>query len=367
MHCGCFGKSKEEHQAPPASAPIKAPKKGTDAAPATAADSKAASTEDIKVVISSPTVPKDENWTSLEQRQKAIMEQLAALEQRIAQIGLIVPDGSSTVAAAAFASPLPSGLQINADGKADKAKAKAAKGAAKSPPSSSPPAVAEPSFPIAADDPNDRWWDRSTFQSDNSAVAQRLGTLAVSMGIHKYRFYRVAKDYYGWALPDRQAVLGLPSTAHLCKSVVMSNTHAEPKEVNEGNPQVILVIVSYTEKLHREKLGRAVWAHHVAWENAQPEDKRRPGGPLPKKAFNLRLADDADAIKLTGYDHNAMVPIGMPAQLPIFMSHTICGLSGGSFALGGGEVDLKWRINTSEFVDAYKKHGTLHIADITTS
>jgi hypothetical protein len=38
---------------------------------------------------------------------------------------------------------------------------------------------------------------------------------------------RVASDYYAWSLAERRNVLRAPSVDHLCKVVLMENTHCE--------------------------------------------------------------------------------------------------------------------------------------------
>ena len=84
-------------------------------------------------------------------------------------------------------------------------------------------------------------------------------------------------------------------------------------------------------------------------------------GAAPAKAFNMRLAVDADSAALTGYEHNAVTPVGLAtASLPIVLSHRIAALP--AFWMGGGEVDLKLAVSTREFVAAYSPI----VADVTT-
>lgn len=58
-----------------------------------------------------------------------------------------------------------------------------------------------------------------------------------------------------------------------------------------------------------------------------------------------------------------MTPIGMNRDFLIVLSDSILRLSSGSFFLGGGEVDVKWRVSVKQFVEHFKPI----IANITTA
>lgn len=200
---------------------------------------------------------------------------------------------------------------------------------------------------LPSDDDPSQWWDRSTYTPDTDAGVVRLSALCDELGLTRYRFYRVASDYYDWTLEQRRDVLSVPSTTHLCKTVVMTNTHFKPPQT-AGNQEHILVIVSYAERLHKEKLANAVYDHY---KRLTP-----PAELLSKRAFDAswRLADNDAAIEMTGYPHNGMTPIGLKTFLLMVMSGTITRLAGGSFCLGGGDVDVKWRVSVKQFVEHFK-------------
>ena len=101
---------------------------------------------------------------------------------------------------------------------------------------------------------------------------------------------------------------------------------------SESNPQFLCVIVQYVSKLNADAVKRVI-------AEANPN--------MSKKCFNFQLADAADSYRLTGYDHNAVVPVGMKEALPIVLSDKIIRLP--KFWLGAGEVDLKLGVNTKEF------------------
>eukprot|EP01092_Planopodium_desertum_P013598 TRINITY_DN6639_c0_g1_i1.p1 TRINITY_DN6639_c0_g1~~TRINITY_DN6639_c0_g1_i1.p1 ORF type:complete len:110 (-),score=4.40 TRINITY_DN6639_c0_g1_i1:32-361(-) len=70
---------------------------------------------------------------------------------------------------------------------------------------------------------------------------------------------------------------------------------------------------------------------------------------LGRKKYKFRLAKPADNARLTGYEHNAVTPIGLKSEVPIILSDKI--LKNDTMWLGGGEVDLKWNVNVRQFVE----------------
>lgn len=215
----------------------------------------------------------------------------------------------------------------------------------KSPSAASPASSAASSLSLPSDDDPSRWWDQSTYTVDTAGVVPRLSALCAASHLTKYRFYRVAGDYYDWPLEQRQSVLGAPSIRHLWKSVVMENTRFKPPET-DGNRRIILVIVSYAERLHKERLANAVYDRY----------KRLTPDALSKRAYdaNWRLADNDEAIAMTGYEHNGMTPVGMKSAFLMVVSDSILTLETGSFFLGGGEVDVKLRLSVKQFIQQFQ-------------
>ncbi|PSS09721.1 Envelope glycoprotein like [Actinidia chinensis var. chinensis] len=68
----------------------------------------------------------------------------------------------------------------------------------------------------------------------------------------------------------------------------------------------------------------------------------------------MRLAPEEMSQKLTGYEHNGVTCIGMKTDIPVILDEAIVKLDPDFFWLGGGEVDLKLGIRTSEFIDYVK-------------
>lgn len=159
------------------------------------------------------------------------------------------------------------------------------------------------------------------------------------------KFAWVPSDYYDRKLAWRKDILQAASTAHLCKAIVLENTHC----VNEGtddvrNSRYYVAVFQYVERFNAEKVMRFV---------------KNMNEGIGKKKFNFRLAADGEA--LTGFSHNAVVPFGTKVRMPIILSEKIVGLTPKEFWLGGGHVDCKLRIDVDEFVSTFNPF----VADIT--
>ncbi|ETO15615.1 hypothetical protein RFI_21751, partial [Reticulomyxa filosa] len=84
------------------------------------------------------------------------------------------------------------------------------------------------------------------------------------------------------------------------------------------------------------------------------------GYEISKKNFKFRLASPEESLQVTGFDHNAVTPIGIKySDIPIILSHRVLEL--GHFWMGGGEVDVKIAVNVNQFRNQFKPY----IADIT--
>ena len=76
------------------------------------------------------------------------------------------------------------------------------------------------------------------------------------------------------------------------------------------------------------------------------------GERLGLKHFAVRMASPEQSLQLSGYPHGAVTPFAMPAALPVFLSDCIPQLEPRVLYLGGGEPDLKLRLDTQEYVSA---------------
>ncbi|KAK6947595.1 YbaK/aminoacyl-tRNA synthetase-associated domain [Dillenia turbinata] len=178
---------------------------------------------------------------------------------------------------------------------------------------------------------------------DVSTTEARLSGILRSNGVKDFAFKRVPSDYYDWPLEARRDVLSAPSVHHLCKSIVLVNTQA-PSNItdcsNRNNSKYYVVVVQYTARFNAETVKNFLYSLN--------------NGKIAKKKFNLRLAPEDLSANLTGYEHNGVTCIGMRTEIPVILDEAIVKLDPDFFWLGGGEIDLKLGIRTSQFIDFVK-------------
>lgn len=184
----------------------------------------------------------------------------------------------------------------------------------------------------------------SSATADDSATTEgRLSAILHANAVHDFSFKRVPSDYYDWTLESRRDVLGAASIHHLCKSIVLVNTQA-PSDVtdcsNRNYSKYYVVVVQYTARFNAETVKNFLYTLN--------------NGMISKKKFNMRLAPEETSAQLTGYGHNGVTCIGMKTDIPVILDEAIVKLNPEFFWLGGGEVDLKLGIRTSEFMKYVK-------------
>ncbi|KAL6348848.1 hypothetical protein AAG906_033504 [Vitis piasezkii] len=177
----------------------------------------------------------------------------------------------------------------------------------------------------------------------NGDTEARLSAILRANNVRDFAFKRVPFDYYDWPIEARRDILGAPSIHHLCKSIVLVNTQA-PSNVTDcsdrNNSKYYIVVVQYTARFNAETVKNFLYSLN--------------NGKIPKKKFNLRLAPEESSQKLTGYEHNGVTCIGMKTDIPVILDEAIVKLDSNFFWLGGGEIDLKLGIKTSEFINFVK-------------
>ncbi|KAL1549012.1 hypothetical protein AAHA92_17169 [Salvia divinorum] len=180
--------------------------------------------------------------------------------------------------------------------------------------------------------------------SDDSTTTQgRLSAILAANAVRDFSFKRVPSDYYDWTLEARRDVLGASSIHHLCKSIVLVNTQAPPDVTdcsNRNYSKYYVVVVQYTARFNAETVKNFLYTLN--------------DGKISKKKFNMRLAPEETSIKLTGYEHNGVTCVGMKTDIPVILDEAIVKLNPDFFWLGGGEVDLKLGIRTTEFINYSK-------------
>ncbi|KDP39852.1 hypothetical protein JCGZ_03383 [Jatropha curcas] len=185
--------------------------------------------------------------------------------------------------------------------------------------------------------------DTNCCQTSASDTEARLSSILRSSGVNDFAFKTVPPNYYDWSLEARRDILGAASIDHLCKSIVLVNTQA-PSNITDcsdrNNSKYYIVVVQYTARFNAETVKNYLYALN--------------DGKIAKKKFNLRLAPEETSVKLTGYEHNGVTCIGMKTDIPVILDEAIVRLNPDFFWLGGGEIDLKLGIRTSEFISSIK-------------
>ncbi|KPA78251.1 hypothetical protein ABB37_06404 [Leptomonas pyrrhocoris] len=180
--------------------------------------------------------------------------------------------------------------------------------------------------------------DLSKLQPDpkDPLEVAKLRRYCLEHGLHSAVFQWVPSNYYQENLQWRRDALHAPSIQHLCKTILMENTHCTNTDCSDRtNSRYYLVVYQYVDRFNSDMVSRAVHALN-------------PG--VGKKKFNFRLADPVEAEKLTGVRSGAVAPFGSATSIPVILSSGIARLAPPHLYVGGGHVDCKCRIDVEEFV-----------------
>ena len=149
---------------------------------------------------------------------------------------------------------------------------------------------------------------------------------------------RVPADYYEKELEYRQKCVGCQNINQLCKCVLF-----EARDAPDPLKKYICVCVQYVDKINSNKLNAVI------------------SKVLGAKVSDVTLANEEEAAELTGSKHNAMTPVLMrPSQkyskyhVTVILSEKICGIKPTFFWLGGGEVDVKFGMETHKLITTFK-------------
>ena len=167
----------------------------------------------------------------------------------------------------------------------------------------------------------------------------RVAAALEALGLqNKATFLRVpdAEHYYAhMTLEQRAALLGAPSTAHLCKTLLLSATGGRSDaDVEDGsddapldpNEVFVLAVVQYDSKLDATALRNAIRAMNIV----------KPG-----VAVRPCVASPARAAKVLGFLPNGAAPVGGLRPVPLLVSKAIASLEPPIVYLGGGDPDVK--------------------------
>lgn len=155
--------------------------------------------------------------------------------------------------------------------------------------------------------------------------------------LHSAQLAWVPSDYYSHSLQWRRDILKADSISHLCKTILLENTHCTIDDCsNPKNSRYYMVLFQYVEKFDAELVMRTVknWNENIG-----------------KKKFNFRLASSETSEKLTGFTHGAVVPFCTPTSIPLIMSSAILDLSPPYIWVGAGHQDCKLRVDVQEFIE----------------
>ena len=227
--------------------------------------------------------------------------------------------------------------------KAPKAAAAAPKAAAAAP----PPKPKAPAGPSPGEAPRMGEAELAACQvaQTRSPTWEKVEAAAAALGLTGVKFWRVRGDYYDQELAWRRDVLGAATTAQLCKAMIMENTKlvdlTAEAAAAQGRVKYACVVLQYAgPKLNKEKMTDLV---------RKMEGKAAVG----KKQYNMRMVSEEANLTLSGFEHNAVTPVGMAQRMPIIVSAPLAAFE--EMWLGAGEVDLKLKVNVQQFVAAYKK------------
>ncbi|MES1908346.1 MAG: hypothetical protein MHM6MM_001300 [Cercozoa sp. M6MM] len=183
----------------------------------------------------------------------------------------------------------------------------------------------------------------SDFAGDTES-AQMFVDEAEKLGLTSARFKRAPAEYYERPLEWRQKFLGAPTKGHLCKTLCVKNTKGGD-ESDPLNSKYYLVVIPYEARWEAYKTLKFV--------------RSLKDNSIGKKKYKFRFVPDEEALELTGFEHNAVTPLACRTKLPVILSHQVKDLP--YFWLGGGQVDLKLCVDTTEFLAAFEPF----VADVT--
>mmetsp|Transcript_963 Transcript_963/g.1479 ORF Transcript_963/g.1479 Transcript_963/m.1479 type:complete len:198 (+) Transcript_963:142-735(+) len=148
--------------------------------------------------------------------------------------------------------------------------------------------------------------------------------------------YTVWSDYYDWNLERRKVFLRASSVDQLCKTIVMENTRCINMDcLDPSNSKYYAILVQYSTKIHPQKILKLV----KSWN---------PG--VSGQYFNFQLAPSEVNETLTGFSHNAVVPIGMRTSVPLIVSGRILQVDPPFVWMGGGDVYVKLLLSVDDIL-----------------
>ena len=146
-----------------------------------------------------------------------------------------------------------------------------------------------------------------------------------------YSLLETPNDYYSRSLAARRAVLGAASEDHLCKSLVYKNCKLGGGGA-EGE-EFYLVVVQYSHEVDDERM-RSMMRRHL------------------ETACELRFATPEESLRVTGFEFNAVAPVGTARKVPIIVAEEITRLVPPEIFLGMCHT-LALRVEIIMFINEY--------------
>ncbi|KFG57588.1 YbaK/proline-tRNA ligase associated domain-containing protein [Toxoplasma gondii RUB] len=195
-------------------------------------------------------------------------------------------------------------------------------------PSSCSPSSCSPSSPSCSS------------SSCSEPMEERMRAFLERHSVSDYALVRVGPDYYDISLQERANLLKIPSTLHLCKTVVMENTRHTG--VNDKlNSKYYLIVVQYQRKVNGERVKDLVKSLNA-----------ERGLKLGNKKLNFNFCKTSE--ELTGFVYNAVTPFAAKTDVPVIVDSALLALDPPLVWLGGGEVDLKLRVSVADLLRVFE-------------
>ena len=158
--------------------------------------------------------------------------------------------------------------------------------------------------------------------------------------MHSVQVARATDNYFDMSFPERVKFLGAPSVWHLCKTIILQNSHhqagldAFPGVKDDPTyPKHVICVVQYKSKHISQKVLTAMKKHQ--------HENSKTGVQVSTKGFHFRHAEEEDAKSMSGYEFNAITPFFMTGggeKLPIILSQEIAELSPPYLWFSGGRI-----------------------------
>ena len=120
-------------------------------------------------------------------------------------------------------------------------------------------------------------------------------------------------------------------------------------------PRFIICVVQFEKQLKAQNLTTIM-------RDYQHSKAKEGGKKMGIKGFHYRMAEEKDALELSGYDYNAITPFFMNGggeKLPIILAQDIAELDPAYLWFSGGRIQIKMGVSVPDFVEYFKERVTI--------